>query len=710
MSASTKKEYTTFVKGLVTEAGPLTFPENASLDEENCVLNREGSRQRRLGMDFEEGYSLRSAIITDTTAVTVMRWENAANSPDFQFAVVQVGNTLQVYNANAVAISNTLVATLTIAGFDGSAQCVGANGSGYLFITTGKTNPIYLQYNPATNAVTQGTIPLRIRDTFGVDDGLAVDVRPATLSPQRDYNLRNQGWTPVLIADYLANGGGVYPSNAMQWFLGKDADDNFSAALLNKQDFGTTPAPRGRIVIDAFARSASRLAATGVNTGTDVEEGRPSCVAFAFERVFYSGVESSILATSLAQPNMTGYVFYSRTVRTPQDFGQCHTDADPTSEVDSELVDTDGGYINIPSSGRIYGLIPKGGFMLVLAEQGIWAITGDDSGFRATNNQVVKLSDFGCINNSAIVDMEDGVMYWNRGGIYAILPNESGSLAVKNITETTIQKFYNSLSFAQKRGASGIYDPINRRVSWLFSTDPEYNGVNFRTKYTNELVLDTVLGAFYKHRIAEIGQPSPYLAGYIECPNFLTRQEGVATNVDGVTKYLTIQFIDTISGVAAFTFAFYKDIGFRDWRSLDGVGSSYVSFLETGYEIAGDTARNKQSPYIITHFKRSEREAVSFLGNIVPLVSGSCFLQAKWDWADSGISGKWGTRQQVYRLNRPMFMPLTPGPIDYGFEVVTNKTRLPGRGRALSLRFESEEGRDFYLYGWALTMTGNTNV
>ena len=45
-------EVNTFVKGLITEASPLTFPENASLDELNFILNKDGSRQRRLGMEF----------------------------------------------------------------------------------------------------------------------------------------------------------------------------------------------------------------------------------------------------------------------------------------------------------------------------------------------------------------------------------------------------------------------------------------------------------------------------------------------------------------------------------------------------------------------------------------------------------------------------------------------------------------------------------
>ncbi len=53
MAALTEKVYRSFIKGLVTEASPLTFPENASIDEQNFVLNRDGSRSRRLGIDYE---------------------------------------------------------------------------------------------------------------------------------------------------------------------------------------------------------------------------------------------------------------------------------------------------------------------------------------------------------------------------------------------------------------------------------------------------------------------------------------------------------------------------------------------------------------------------------------------------------------------------------------------------------------------------------
>lgn len=709
MSASTKKEYVTFVKGLVTEAGPLAFPENASFDEENCVLNRNGSRQRRLGMDFEEDFSLVSVTLNSTTALTSHRWENAANNSDYQFAVAQTGNILRVFDANNPSISNSPIATITLAGWNVAAEIQTANGSGYLFLTNGVNDPAYLAYNPSTNTVTTGSIALLIRDVFGVDDGLAVDNRPATLSAEHDYNLRNQGWPAATIAAYFT-AISAYPANNQQWFVGKDTNDDFQPSLLNKQDFGTTPAPKGRIVINAFTRSASRNAATGLTLPSDVELGRPSSVAFAFERLFFAGVKSSISASSLTQPNMTGFVFYTRTIRTPSDFGKCYPEADPTSEVDSELVDTDGGFINIPSSGQIYKVMAKGNAIIVFAEQGVWMITGDEGGFRATSNQVVKLTDFGAVGASSIVDMEAGAMYWNRGGIYSVQSGETGQITALNITESTIQRFYNSIGLPAKRTAKGTYDPVNRRVMWMYNSDPAYDANVFKNKYDKELVLDTVLGAFYKHSISALAEPSPYIAGYVECPYLLRRQEGVATDFDSVTKYLTVQFVNTGTGAAAITFSYYRNTMFRDWQSLDMIGKSYVSFLETGWETADDTTRNKQAPYIFCHFRRSERTTVFRNGQLAPDVSGSCVLQSRWDWSDSATSNKWGSTQQVYRLQKPLVLSNAGDIIEYGQEVITSKSRLPGRGKALSLRFESEEGKDFYIYGWAIKYTGNSYV
>lgn len=191
---SAKKEYVTFVKGIITEAGPLTFPENASLDEANCVLNRDGSRQRRLGMDLETNYVLRSVTLAADDAVASFRWENAANSTNNQFAVVQAGKRLLVFNARSQSISAELIAEVDLSSYiTGKSIIQVASGLGYLFITEGTTTPLYLSYNPDTKAISVNAIDIRIRDFLGVDDGLAVDAQPASLTDTHRYNLYNQG-------------------------------------------------------------------------------------------------------------------------------------------------------------------------------------------------------------------------------------------------------------------------------------------------------------------------------------------------------------------------------------------------------------------------------------------------------------------------------------------------------------------------------------
>lgn len=708
---SAKKEYNTFVKGIVTEAGPLTFPENASLDEENCVLNRDGSRQRRLGMDYELNYVLRTVTVQDDDAITCHRWYNVANNADLQFGVVQAGQRLLIFDAGAASVSGTLLANIDISPYVTGKVALGtASGMGYFFVVGGANSQFYLSYNPSTKAVTITAYAIKIRDLLGVDDGLEVEDGPSGMTNQHHYNLLNQGWPEDKINSYHA-ATGHYPSNAQQWWLGKDSNDDFQPSLLDKQDFGSTPAPKGRYIIDAFNRSISRITNTGITTDDDIETGYPTVVGFAFSRVFYAGCHSSFFGADDFQPNYTGFIFYSRIIRSAQDFGTCYGEADPTSEVFSDLLDTDGGYINIPNSGQIYRLMPKGDMLIVFAERGIWAVTGDQGGFRGTSYQVIKISSFGVLSGTSVVDVENYAMYWNRGGIYALIPDQTtGFLTAQNISQTTIQTLYNSIDQQGKENAVGTFDPVNRRVSWMYNDDvANYDGINFRNKYNKELVLDLVLEAFYKNSISAHDEPSPYIAGYLETPDFLLRKEGVRTRGDSITKYLVVQFIDPVANKASISFAYYRDPSLRDWKSSDGVGTSYTSYLITGWETMQDTMRNKTAQKLVTHFKRTELNAITnTAGEVVPDNPSSCLCQTRWDWSDSASSGKWSESFQVYRP-RP-FVLEAGQPIDYGHDVITNKHTIPGRGKALSILFTSDEDNDFYLYGWAIKFTGQQSV
>jgi hypothetical protein len=93
-----QKVVNTFIKGLITEAGELTFPEDASIDELNCLLGRDGSRRRRLAAKVEESNVLSTFTVSATGVFTTGRWENAAGQAGLDFLVVQTGTKLYFYN------------------------------------------------------------------------------------------------------------------------------------------------------------------------------------------------------------------------------------------------------------------------------------------------------------------------------------------------------------------------------------------------------------------------------------------------------------------------------------------------------------------------------------------------------------------------------------------------------------------------------------
>ena len=110
MARSTaNKLYRTFVGGLITEASPLTYPENASIDEDNCIIFRKGNRTRRLGVEYEDGYALSahalpSAQVADG-GLKEFTWTAVNNNANINFLVQQVGDQVYFYDMSPAAPS-----------------------------------------------------------------------------------------------------------------------------------------------------------------------------------------------------------------------------------------------------------------------------------------------------------------------------------------------------------------------------------------------------------------------------------------------------------------------------------------------------------------------------------------------------------------------------------------------------------------------------
>lgn len=103
-----RKTCNTFVAGIITEATGINFPENATVDEANFRLNRDGSRQRRLGFDREVGYvnyALTSGFGSGSNYVAVKTffWKNTGPASAFDVLVVQYGSMLYFYNTESAS-------------------------------------------------------------------------------------------------------------------------------------------------------------------------------------------------------------------------------------------------------------------------------------------------------------------------------------------------------------------------------------------------------------------------------------------------------------------------------------------------------------------------------------------------------------------------------------------------------------------------------
>lgn len=752
--------YANFTGGIHTESTPLNFPENSAQTIDNLLVGRDGSIKRRLGMDYEPGAVVTSTGTTsltfDSHAVGAFRWDNVNNDASVSIGVIQMGNKLWFVDLFAASPSATLLnsgaalaldSTTVGTNISGNTPVQFAPAQGTLIIASEEMpNPHYLEYDGTADTFSVSEINLKVRDIWGVDDGLRTDERPTTLSDTHKYNLFNQGWPNYTVRDTSGNQrlphvhfGSPYPSNSDIWYLGQVPDGSafkFQSGDIKKTHFGNTRAAQGHFIIDAFARGASREAEVALGTEsitglpTDKDNGNVSAVSFYAGRVWYAGVNSSITQSDEASPDYTGYLFFSQTLRSKQQLGQCYQEADPTSEQDSALVATDGGTVPIPDASNILRLIPVGRSLVVFAENGVWEVSGSESGFTADDFQISQVTNIGVASAGSIVNAEGQVFYWSKGGIYQLVTDKtSGRLEAQNITESTIQSFYIEIPSVGKASATGIFDEASRQVRWLYNDSDSYDGVIKKNKYNRELVLDLRLGAMFTNTFGELASNSPYVAGYLSSPNFTSTQVQESVVVDGdqvqvngedvvvtqskrtrgVSSRLYLSIVP--SATFGFTLATFNNQSFLDWEDADSTGVDANGQLETGDKVFEDVMRNKQITYLMAHFNRTETGfQLDGNGDLQFSNPSSCNIQSRWAFSDSSNSGKYGTVFQAYRFNRN-YVPSGPSdPFDYGQSVITTKSKLRGRGMAVRFNITTEAGKDLQLLGWAIQVNGGQNV
>ena len=726
-----QKTVNTLNKGLITEAGELTFPESATIDELNCSLSRDGSRSRRFGLELEAGAEDSSFAVSETETFTVGEWANPGGISGLVFMVIQTGENLYFYDSGQAPYSNQytgLSVDLTpfqISGGDVTlAKCQFATIAGALVVASPAMDTIYLSYNGVSISTTQ--IEFRVRDFDWMSDvcDLTEKITNANITSTRKYDTLNSGWVgnsgstletwsgvsvpSGLGLSALKNYNSAYsawPPLTHPWYSGKDSGGDFSRDEWEKVYSGSSLMGNGHFILDFFIKDRNTAAGTtGVTTET--ESSRFSTVATYASRMFYAG---------LGVGNNSGRILYSRLVETVKDtssctiIGECYQQNDPTAEYYSDLLETDGGVIHIPDAFNIKKLYTHNQYLYVFAENGVWVVSGPDSRFSATSYYVSKVSNLGIFSEGSFVAAEGVPFWWSKYGIHTFSYDEtSGFPMEQNLSISTVQSFWDSLDTNAKTQVAATYDRVNKQIFWLYPENSETK-LNRRNRV---LILDIPLQAFYPW---ELSYTTMYPMGLFFFDSY--GSESFADEVldslgDAVTdstlatvtvtRYNLLSSANTRLGVVTFKDDAMTISLFSSKTFLDFVTEDYDCYVEAGYDFGGDLLLKKSVPYITTYCRVTE-EGFTSAPNYDVINPSGLFLEAYWDFKDYS-----STRQQIYRP-KPTPVVDTTNISDNGQNksVVTSRLKVRGSGRSLRLRFVAEEGKNFVLLGYSVLIGAN---
>jgi hypothetical protein len=757
----TRAEINTFIQGLITEASPLNFPVNASVDEDNFELNRDGTRDRRLGMDFEPSYTYIDAGVTTSTissaAINTFKWYSINGLISKEFLVAQVNKTLFFFDTEEAVLSETgYKGSLVLSTFPSEIRYSFAALEGKLVVAAGVSSVAVVSYNETTNIFSVTYKTLKVRDVWGVEvTGSSYETdesyRSTTIPTQHRYNLVNQSWgiprknkagTLVNPITQYFTDLGVYPSNSeVVWTglqfqpvaAGADPFERLYTNIFTESLGANVKAPKGYFIIDVLDRGAARASAYATNSTkysalgtstislpTDSTPGGATCIAAFAGRVFYAGFNGDVVGGDARSPVLSDHVLFSKLVRSPTDIYKCHQEGDLASRDSGDLLDTDGGFLRIAGARGIIGLYNLESHLIVLATNGVWAISGGaDYGFTATNYKVNKISAFGALAPDSVVIEGGRLFYWSEDGIYVIAKGQVGEYEVNSLTVATIQTFYENIPVASKLKATGSYDMLTKKIRWLYKTGSLFSSLSV----TREIVFDLALNAFYTSTIQQApGNVIEVVSSFVSKPfntgdSFTTVLSGtdevlVSTDTVGIVsdirksgiqslRYLTLV---SVSGALKIAFSYYYNNSFLDWYSYDNVGTDAKGFILTGSQVAQDSGVEKQIPYLIMHFRRTESGVIGALPNY----QSSCKVRSQWNWSNTVNSGKWGDLFQAYRYREPRFVTGTADTYDNGYETIISKNKLRGRGKAFALYIETESLKDCRILGWNLTLNANT--
>lgn len=544
------------------------------------------------------------------------------------------------------------------------------------------------KYSRGTTPAPNGSLILNLFNTNIIYDS-------ANSTPIASFS--GVGTTTVTIntavPHYLTTGGSVtisgnnfYYTDTFPQSVPWSLDGTYVVTVTDADSFTITV-----VVPPNFASMGPVTSYGAINTNTIVNPDgviqtvRFESVGFYAGRVWFSGVSSDTLNSK---------IFYSQILQDEHNIGRLHQEADPTSEDDPAIVDSDGGFLTIPEIGKVVKMEVLGTYLVVCSTKGVYAVGGGaEDYFKATSFTVRHVLNVSVISPRSVVVVDGAVLAFAKQGIYSFSENpQTGTITGQSISENVIQTVFLDIPEEALKWVSGTYDDAYKRVFWTYSTTHL-----LPRRHTKILILDLRLQAWSKYTVP--ASSGVFISGCSVVDKPTTR--------DIKVKFFTV---DTTNN--KITFSDLTNTSWLDWYTFNSVGVDAPAYLLAGHELVGDVMRKKQVPYIFVYCKRSETQWISSGGLSAKLdPQSSCMVQARWDFADSTAGNKIGSAFQAYRHNRVQIAPNTlPATFDPGYSIVITKNKIRGVGKAIQLKFYTEVGKDCYIYGWATTFSGYTEV
>tara|TARA_R110000824_G_scaffold208044_5_gene393629 strand:- start:1777 stop:3999 length:2223 start_codon:yes stop_codon:yes gene_type:complete len=734
-----KVQVNSFQGGLVTEASDLNFPENGLKEALNTRILRDGSLVRRPGIKADAAIGTLtaslSAFATDTDkshfkvfdwpelraklictpgwvtyfkivdGVTITRGNPLPSATDMVFSLATLDDRIIFLHDISTELDESNWPTTMKVIKDGSGE----------FESWDWRIPLQMKIRDFESIPNTGELNTVVDDF--TRDFTALATVPRVITESQYYNYLNAGWPvdTVAVATNSVGSGALY-RDAMADSLGFYDTGTFSTivpALADAFETGRASAADSKDAVNAYSRyelnkyrplqklsgkflveldeiDTTRVAnlASGnipaANVITNVGQlpnnlnfayRAPTACATAFGRLWIGGFSVNNLDSNIA---------FTQTLRNVDvDINKYYQENDPTAPEINQLLPSDGGLASIRGAGKIYDMVTLDDYLVILAENGVWSISGVDGGFAADTYTIKKVSSDRCVGQGYYTVAGSQLFFLNESHLSVITTSEFGTLKATDISSNSIKSKINSvlLNPLNTFGCTLSYDAINSTVQIDFK---DYyrtvDGVQVSYKDLRySLLFDLVNGQWSEkfRGTRDVDSVNEYVGSIYD--KDATRDNPVGDNMLYLTR---VKDANTV-------ISFNRENS-TEYTDLESTVPSQMLAL-TGPLTLSDVMSDKQISYLEIFNK-----------NPKVLDTSSCIVTPIFNWDDTQGSPAF---EAVKYLQYPAQVHHSDS------DVIVTKHKVQGKGSAIQLKFENNTlDKSTHVLGYAYSYSQSNGV